>query len=209
MMNGWNHCKLLMTIYIGYWVNLIGCSGHRYFQLPVISITRSALFLCYQVVFDVSLQKFLDSYLRLAPRYNRGWLLCIELLYFVVYRPHDQINFKYQDNNRRLIEEVNRRVFMVFLRLSTHKESKVGWITCALWLNRELNIISGAFYISYCLWQHNLSTLLIWYTKNVRFMLYLWTRQFCSVGKDDFKHFHKSTPLLSRLDGYSGQYLWG
>ena len=49
-----------------------------------------------------------------------------ELLYFVVYRPHDQINLKYQDNNRRLIEEVNRRVFMVFLRLSTHKESKVG-----------------------------------------------------------------------------------
>ena len=46
------------------------------------------------------------------------------LLY--IFRPYDQFNFKYQDSHRRLIEEVNRRVFMVFLRLSTHKESKVS-----------------------------------------------------------------------------------
>ena len=78
MTNGWNHCKLLMMIYIGYWVNLIGCFGRRYFQLPMISITHSVL-LCYQVVFDVSLQRFLDSYLRLASRYKRGWLLCVLL----------------------------------------------------------------------------------------------------------------------------------
>ncbi|XP_065885281.1 activating signal cointegrator 1 complex subunit 2-like [Dysidea avara] len=67
-----------------------------------------------QVVFDVSLQKFLDSYLHLAPR------------------PHDYNKLKCQDSCRHLMDEVNRRVFMVFLRMSTHKENKEHFIAPAV-----------------------------------------------------------------------------
>ena len=144
-----------------------------------------------------------------------------------VYRPHDQFNLKFQDSNRRLIEEVNRRVFMVFLRLSTHKESKVSWVVAGTFIISMRNCYNGAcgrtlgyimyvlsfyigtFYIAWCVWWHCLPALLIWYSKNIWSVLYLWARKCHSIRKDDFKYLYQPTTLFSRLNGQHRQYLWG
>ncbi|MCI4392939.1 hypothetical protein PGIGA_G00151610 [Pangasianodon gigas] len=67
-----------------------------------------------QVVFDESLQRCLDSYLRLAPRGIDS--SCLSLSPAV------------SEAQRRL----HRSVFMVFLRMATHKESKENFITPAV-----------------------------------------------------------------------------
>ncbi|XP_062873981.1 activating signal cointegrator 1 complex subunit 2 [Trichomycterus rosablanca] len=67
-----------------------------------------------QVVFDESLQRCLDSYLRLAPRGIDS--SCLSLSPAV-------------SNAQRLL---HRSVFMVFLRMATHKESKENFITPAV-----------------------------------------------------------------------------
>lgn len=60
-----------------------------------------------QVIFDETLQKCLDSYLRYAPRKFDEWVA-----------PSPEV----ADMQRRL----HRSVFLTFLRMSTHKESKVS-----------------------------------------------------------------------------------
>ncbi|XP_053084943.1 activating signal cointegrator 1 complex subunit 2 [Pangasianodon hypophthalmus] len=67
-----------------------------------------------QVVFDESLQRCLDSYLRLAPRGIDS--SCLSLSPAV------------SEAQRHL----HRSVFMVFLRMATHKESKENFITPAV-----------------------------------------------------------------------------
>lgn len=64
------------------------------------------LLLC-KVIFDETLQKCLDSYLSHAPRKFDVLLDC-----------HPEVN----DMQKRL----HRSVFLTFLRMSTHKESKVN-----------------------------------------------------------------------------------
>lgn len=66
----------------------------------------SCLMLC-KVIFDETLQKCLDSYLCYAPRKFDVLLDC-----------HPEVN----DMQKRL----HRSVFLTFLRMSTHKESKVN-----------------------------------------------------------------------------------
>ncbi|NWQ83581.1 ASCC2 protein, partial [Columbina picui] len=63
-----------------------------------------------QVIFDETLQKCLDSYLCYAPRKFDALLDC-----------HPEVN----DMQKRL----HRSVFLTFLRMSTHKESKDHFIT--------------------------------------------------------------------------------
>ena len=65
-----------------------------------------ALFLSVQVVYNTSLHKMLDSYLRYGPR------------------PHEATP-PVSLRGCELLTSVHRRVFMTFLRMSTHKESSV------------------------------------------------------------------------------------
>ncbi|CAH3186731.1 unnamed protein product, partial [Porites evermanni] len=62
-----------------------------------------------QVIFDETLQQFLDSYLQFAPRNFDASVLSPELAF--------------------LHENVHKRVFMTYVRMSTHKESKEDFIT--------------------------------------------------------------------------------
>lgn len=70
------------------------------------SFPFSCLCLC-QVIFDETLQKCLDSYLRSAPRKFDALWDC-----------HPEVN--------ELQKCLHRSVFLTFLRMSTHKESKVN-----------------------------------------------------------------------------------
>ncbi|XP_064024419.1 activating signal cointegrator 1 complex subunit 2 isoform X2 [Pogoniulus pusillus] len=63
-----------------------------------------------QVIFDETLQKCLDSYLCLAPRKFDAWLDC-----------PPEVN--------ELQKRLHQSVFLTFLRMSTHKESKDHFIT--------------------------------------------------------------------------------
>lgn len=63
-----------------------------------------------QVIFDETLQKSLDSFLRYTPRQYDGL---------------ENSNLAIADMQKRL----HRSVFMIFLRMSTHKESKEHFIT--------------------------------------------------------------------------------
>ncbi|XP_014750255.1 PREDICTED: activating signal cointegrator 1 complex subunit 2 isoform X2 [Sturnus vulgaris] len=63
-----------------------------------------------QVIFDETLQKCLDSYLRSAPR-----------KFDVLWDCHPEVN--------ELQKSLHRSVFLTFLRMSTHKESKDHFIT--------------------------------------------------------------------------------
>lgn len=87
----------------------------------------SGLLFAPQVVFDESLQKCLDSYLRLAPRGLDPAML-----------PASPAVAEMQ-------KRLHRSVFMTFLRMTTHKESKVGALShinvsflCVLFLHSVL-----------------------------------------------------------------------
>lgn len=60
-----------------------------------------------QVMYDTSLHKLLDSYLRYGPRPNEA-------------TPPVSLR------GREVLASLHRRVFMTFLRMSTHKESSVS-----------------------------------------------------------------------------------
>ena len=64
---------------------------------------------CLQVIYDTSLHKLLDSYLHHGPR------------------PHEATP-PVSLRGREVLASLHRRVFMTFLRMSTHKESAVS--TC-------------------------------------------------------------------------------
>lgn len=79
---------------------------HNLWRWDIPSFPFCCLCLC-QVIFDETLQKCLDSYLRSAPRkFDELWDC------------HPEVN--------ELQKCLHRSVFLTFLRMSTHKESKVN-----------------------------------------------------------------------------------
>lgn len=64
-----------------------------------------------QVVFDASLHGCIDSYLKYA------------------FRPHQEVCLELPEKAKTVLQSVHRLVFMVCLRMATHKESKDHYIT--------------------------------------------------------------------------------
>lgn len=109
---------------------------HNLWSSDIPSLPFSCLSLC-QVIFDESLQKCLDSYLRSAPRkFDVLWDCPPEV--------------------QELQKCLHHSVFLTFLRMSTHKESKVNVPMpcrcsrlCDLGKKREMNHFpSGTAFLS-------------------------------------------------------------
>lgn len=86
---------------------LLGLTGLPASAASDCAVPSFPLCLLCKVIFDETLQKCLDSYLSHAPRKFDVLLDC-----------HPEVN----DMQKRL----HRSVFLTFLRMSTHKESKVN-----------------------------------------------------------------------------------
>lgn len=119
-----------------------------------------------QVVFDKSLHASLVSFLQEAPRFYS----------------EEEIS---DPRAKQLLENVQKLVFLAFLRMSTHKESKVlGCFTCMFTLSIIFPSIEGILHNFKCLWGDYLWELCLWYSKTNGYSHTLWTIQQPSSWQD-------------------------
>ena len=126
------------------------CFLHFLFSLPFFFCVNYAreiikklnIYNFLKVIFDETLQECLDSYLKSAPRYETEqrckkltllFHLTVKIIYwywlylpvvFLLIRNFDALSVL-SPELVVLHENVHKRVFMTYLRMSTHKESKV------------------------------------------------------------------------------------